>query len=160
MRRFSVDLDVRRYQRLCDRARRLSPNGGVDAVHDAFLETHCFGLEHFEARAHLRVKDQYRKRQRDLQRLIPRDLTQCDIADLAPDPPEAVARREQIAVIRSALRKLSPNYRQVVELRFFKDLPPAEIAKLVGVPVKTVYTRLRRAIERLRGIVLSTHGRK
>lgn len=145
-----MHFDTRHYQRVCERVRRASATRDVDAVHDAFLETYRSGLEYFEARACLRAKDQYRKRRRDLQRLISWNSTHSEVADSAHDPQQTVAQREQITLVRRGVRKLSPNYRRVVELRFFEDLSPAEIANLLGVPVKTVYTRLERAIQRLR----------
>jgi RNA polymerase sigma factor (sigma-70 family) len=49
-----------------------------------------------------------------------------------------------------ALQRLSPQRRAVLVLRFYEDLPHAEIARLVGCPVATVRTRVRRALADLR----------
>jgi RNA polymerase sigma factor (sigma-70 family) len=49
-----------------------------------------------------------------------------------------------------ALLRLSPERRAVLVLRFYEDLPHAEIARIVGCPVATVRTRVRRALADLR----------
>jgi RNA polymerase sigma-70 factor (ECF subfamily) len=50
----------------------------------------------------------------------------------------------------AALRTLSPEQQQVCALRYFADLDLAEIARLTGVPVGTVKSRLHRALQSLR----------
>ncbi len=45
---------------------------------------------------------------------------------------------------------LSPEHRAVILLRFYEDLPPRESARRLGIPVNTVRTRTRRAVEQLR----------
>lgn len=45
--------------------------------------------------------------------------------------------------------RLKPKYREVVLLRFYRQLEVAEIALVAGVPESTVYTRLRRALKLL-----------
>jgi RNA polymerase sigma-70 factor (ECF subfamily) len=56
------------------------------------------------------------------------------------------ARREVVA----AVLRLGEPHRDVVLLRFYEGLPPREAAARLGLPVETVRTRTRRAIERLR----------
>ena len=68
----------------------------------------------------------------------------------APDGVEALERRDQIEV---ALQALTEEYREVVVLRHFADLSYAEISEVVGVPEKTVRSRLFSARQRL-GTVL------
>ena len=57
---------------------------------------------------------------------------------------------EQRARLLAAVRTLPDVYRIVVQKRFFDDLMPAEIAAALGVPIETVRTRLKRAMDRLR----------
>lgn len=59
-------------------------------------------------------------------------------------------RRIEGATIRAALTRLPSSQRQVVELAFFSGLSYPEIADRVGVPLGTVKSRLRLALERLR----------
>jgi RNA polymerase sigma-70 factor, ECF subfamily len=60
------------------------------------------------------------------------------------------ARNEQAARITEALAALEPIYREALLLRFQEDLSLREISALVGVPVPTVASRIRRGLERLR----------
>lgn len=66
-----------------------------------------------------------------------------------PDEVVAAAEAQRRAV--DAVMELDEPYRSTVLLRFFEDLPPSEIASRTGVPLGTVKTRLRRALELLRG---------
>jgi RNA polymerase sigma-70 factor (ECF subfamily) len=55
--------------------------------------------------------------------------------------------------VDAAIRALSPALREVIVLREFEDLEYAEIAKIVGVPVGTVMSRLSRARDKLRSVL-------
>src|SRR5688572_3222100 len=63
---------------------------------------------------------------------------------------EVVAEADALRRVVVAVMDLEEPYRAAVLLRWFEDLPPAAIAARQGVPVETVRTRLRRAVERLR----------
>ena len=71
------------------------------------------------------------------------------------DGVEALEQRDQIQV---ALQALTDEYREVVVLRHFADLSYAEISEVVGVPEKTVRSRLFSARQRL-GILLGGEER-
>jgi RNA polymerase sigma factor (sigma-70 family) len=49
-----------------------------------------------------------------------------------------------------AVERLPPTRRAVVVLRYWADLPHAEIADILGCPVATVRSRLHRALADLR----------
>src|SRR4051794_3807464 len=68
-------------------------------------------------------------------------------AQAAPDTGSAVYSDEVV----TALRKLSPEHRAVVVLRYLLDYTPGEIAKTLGIPRGTVNSRLRRALDQLGG---------
>lgn len=55
--------------------------------------------------------------------------------------------------LRRALAELPPRQRAIVVLRFYEDLPEAEVASLLGCSVGTVKSTASRALVRLRGIV-------
>ena len=63
-----------------------------------------------------------------------------------PDPVEASERRYRV---QQALLALTPEYREVIVLRHFADLGYDEIAATLGVPSKTVKSRLYTARQRL-----------
>ncbi len=66
---------------------------------------------------------------------------------VAPDDTEHVVGSLTIAV---ALRKLSPEHRQVVDHCYLRQRPHSEVAELLGVPVGTIRSRLFYAREAMR----------
>lgn len=72
---------------------------------------------------------------------------------------EAVAAAEQHDRIQRALLALTEEYREVVVLRHFAELSYEEIAEALGVPDKTVKSRLFSARKRLSEI-LAAKGRR
>jgi RNA polymerase sigma-70 factor, ECF subfamily len=84
-------------------------------------------------------------------------------SDLMPDPAEepdapvqadrALAMSQQEARIRSALSLLPPEQADVIRKAFFEDKVHAEIEKELGIPLGTVKSRLRLAINRLRSVL-------
>lgn len=76
---------------------------------------------------------------------------------LVHDDPALDADPELLARLRAAVQQLPDDYRAVVQQRFFEDRLPVAIADALGVPIETVRTRLRRALDRLRAAM--TAGR-
>lgn len=68
---------------------------------------------------------------------------------------QQVAERER--VLRAVLG-LPPRRRAIVVLRFYDDLPEAEIAEALGIRVGTVKSQLSRGLEQLRGELGSLEG--
>jgi len=64
-------------------------------------------------------------------------------------PAELLEASEQRARVQAAILALPPAYREVVVLKYFGELPYEDIAEAVGVPVKTVKSRLHTARQRL-----------
>ncbi len=56
--------------------------------------------------------------------------------------------------VREALKKLSPGEREALALAYFKGYSQTEIARLLGIPLGTIKTRIRSSMNKLR-IVLS-----
>ena len=73
------------------------------------------------------------------------------------DPAALLQRQRTRATVDAAIRALSPALREVIVLREFEDLEYAEIARVVGVPIGTVMSRLSRAREKLSGALTKTH---
>lgn len=74
--------------------------------------------------------------------------------DEAATPDMQVASGQSEVRVREALSKLSADQMRVVELSFFEEKAHGEIAKILGIPLGTVKSRLRLAMNRLR-ILLS-----
>jgi RNA polymerase sigma factor (sigma-70 family) len=73
--------------------------------------------------------------------------------------PDRLAERAELHrdLVDCVLRLREP-LRSTVLLRFFEELPPGEIARLQGVPVTTVRSRLVVALEELRRAFARRHG--
>ncbi|HEU4394495.1 MAG TPA: sigma-70 family RNA polymerase sigma factor, partial [Planctomycetota bacterium] len=67
-----------------------------------------------------------------------------------PPADEIVARGEILRRLVTAVMDLEEPYRATVLLRYFEDQTAAAVAARQGVPLETVRTRLRRALDRLR----------
>jgi RNA polymerase sigma-70 factor (ECF subfamily) len=68
----------------------------------------------------------------------------------APDPLQSALDDERRVLIRHALERLDPKYREVMECSFFEGLSHTEIALKLQKPVGTVKTYLRRGLIQLR----------
>jgi len=76
-----------------------------------------------------------------------------DARDTRPDP-EAVAERNDLkASIAAAMRRLSPEHREILRLRHFMEMSYAEIAVCLAVPEGTVMSRLHGARKSLRRVL-------
>jgi len=69
-----------------------------------------------------------------------------------------VETRERHQAVQSALLTLSVEYREVVVLRHFTDLSYDEIAATLGIPAKTVKSRLYTARQQLGGLLAEWHA--
>ncbi|MDR2890522.1 MAG: sigma-70 family RNA polymerase sigma factor [Alistipes sp.] len=78
-------------------------------------------------------------------------------ASPAPDPEEGIIRSQQWAQFEGHLAKMSPKYRRLVELRFFKELSYEEIAAQLSLPLGTVKTQIHRARTQLCTLI-ATNG--
>ena len=72
------------------------------------------------------------------------DAAPLEPADPAPGPQEALERRERAAALRRALDALSPQHREVLEMRAADGLSYEEIAALLDLTPGTVKSRLAR----------------
>ncbi|MGB1016842.1 MAG: sigma factor-like helix-turn-helix DNA-binding protein, partial [Nannocystaceae bacterium] len=82
------------------------------------------------------------------------DFTDICVANTLPRTPSSLlAHAEEAKLLVVALRKLSLAQQIVLELNAFEGLRGPEIATLLGTPVATVYTHLRRGRLRLDTLV-------
>lgn len=78
------------------------------------------------------------------------DLEDVSLASDEPSSTVIVEQREIVDRVGLALKTLTPDQQEVVRLSFIHDLPHAQIAEKIGIPLGTVKSRLRLAYERLR----------
>lgn len=69
------------------------------------------------------------------------------------DPEENIIKQQKIEAMRGVVEKLKPHYRQLIELRYFKEYSYEEIAQEMGLPLGTVKAQLFRARELLQNIM-------
>ena len=71
--------------------------------------------------------------------------------EIAPD--HALATNEQNARLQLAVLQLSADEQALIALRYFLELPDAEVAETLNIPLGTVKSRLHRTLARLREII-------
>jgi RNA polymerase sigma-70 factor (ECF subfamily) len=75
------------------------------------------------------------------------------IMDEVPDPEEDLIKKQKATLMRSVVTTLKPRYRDLVELRYFKEYSYDEIADELNLPLGTVKAQLFRARELLYNIL-------
>jgi len=71
------------------------------------------------------------------------------------DPEMLLVREVDKQMLRSALEKLPAEFREVIVLREFEEFSYKQIADVVKIPIGTVMSRLARARERLKQILVN-----
>jgi len=75
------------------------------------------------------------------------------LGDRPPDPEQTVIRHEVADALWSAVSELDEQHRLPVILRYYHELPVAEIARILDISEGTVHSRLFNARERMRGLM-------
>jgi len=76
-----------------------------------------------------------------------------DPKETRPDPYEDLARRRLRTALDEAIERLPDDYRELISLRHYGELPYEEIAELKGMPLGTVKNKLFRARQALRDLL-------
>ena len=87
------------------------------------------------------------------------DSLTVNIQSDLPDPEEALINDQKIAVLRGIVNQLKPRYRQLIELRYYKEYSYEEIASELNLPIGTVKAQLYRAKTLLYNIFTKTGNR-
>lgn len=72
------------------------------------------------------------------------------------DPEANMINQQKVLMMRDVVSKLKPRYRNLVELRYFKEYSYEEISKELDLPIGTVKAQLFRARELLYNILNKT----
>jgi RNA polymerase sigma-70 factor (ECF subfamily) len=141
-----------------------SPETAEDVVQEAFLAVWRGAASYERTRGHPRGWLLSVVRNRAIDALRAREVrpkvgaTLTDVASIPAgdgDPADDALRRIDAAAIRDALTSLPPEQRETVELAFFSGFSYPEVAARMGAPLGTVKSRMRLALERLRGLLLA-----
>lgn len=135
-----------------------------DVVHDAFLalwrapeafdaargafRTFFLSLVHHRAVDTIRREERIRARQDRAANLEP--AADEDPSERVVDDDDLSERRREV---REALRDLSAEQRQVLEMAYFRGMTQVRIAEELGIPLGTVKTRTFAALRKLRGVL-------
>lgn len=68
-----------------------------------------------------------------------------DVASESPNPEASCMQKQKAHFMRKMVGQLKPNYRTLVELRYFQELSYEEIAEELNLPLGTVKAQLFRA---------------
>lgn len=79
---------------------------------------------------------------------------ETDPPSRVPSPDESIVLEESRTLLQQALARLAEDYRVVIILRHFLDLSYRQIGEVIGIPEKTVKSRLYTGRHLLRGIIL------
>jgi RNA polymerase sigma factor (sigma-70 family) len=76
-----------------------------------------------------------------------------------PDPEEALINDQKIAILRKIVNQLKSPYREIIELRYYKEYSYEEISNELNIPIGTVKAQLYRAKTLLYNIFVKTGNR-
>jgi len=74
------------------------------------------------------------------------------------NPESVLLQAERTELVRTSLAELTTEYREILVLRELEQLSYREIAKLAGIPLGTVMSRLSRARQQLQQILLDSNS--
>lgn len=75
--------------------------------------------------------------------------TNFDLLSSELNPEQKLEKIQRIAILRQIVDQLKPKYRDLVKLRYFKELSYEEVADALGLPIGTVKAQLHRSREQL-----------
>ena len=103
----------------------------------SLLSTWIFGIARKKA---LTFRARLKAETSDLDNIVP-------LPDHNPNPEDKLIRKD---LVKRALRFLSPEHREVIELTFYSGFSYKEISEIIDCPVNTVKTRMFHARQQLR----------
>lgn len=87
------------------------------------------------------------------------DVVEINIQANTLDPEEKYIKEQRKRLVREVVEQLSPRYRTLIELRYFRELSYQEISDELQQPIGTIKAQLFRAREVLNNILKKTKDR-
>ena len=81
-------------------------------------------------------------------RPVPDELSQEGVSE--PDASQVIALEQEAEKLRTALKRLKPEQREVIEKAYLGELTHQSISEETGLPLGTIKSRIRLGLERLR----------
>jgi RNA polymerase sigma-70 factor (ECF subfamily) len=152
----------------CLKSLGVSESSLDDALQDVFVVVQR-RLSDFDGRAELRTwlyaialrvaRKHWARAHKDSSRMEAVDALPESAAQ-APDLESATASKQRLSLARAALASLDDDKRVVFVLSRIEQMAAPEIANVIGVPLNTVYSRLRAAREAFEAEVRRLQTRK
>jgi RNA polymerase sigma-70 factor (ECF subfamily) len=128
-----------------------------DLLHDVFLEAWRRSADYSPERGSVRAWLMLRTRSRALDRLKSAGRRALDAASAPDEPAQLPGENLDQSRLRQLLERMPEAQRQVVILGYFEGLSSAEISDRLQIPVGTVKSRTRAALEALRDVLGRGH---
>jgi RNA polymerase sigma-70 factor (ECF subfamily) len=160
----AYDALVRQYETLAFRVAYLitrDEHEAADAAQDAFVRAFR-GLGSFRTGQPFRpwllriVTNQALNRLQATKRRVKMAERYAEALNESAEAPSAernLETREQNERLMQAVERLRPDEQGLIALRYFLDLPEAEVAQALNIPQGTVKSRLHRTLAKLREII-------
>ncbi len=87
------------------------------------------------------------------------DSATINIQSDLPDPEESLINHQKIAALKDIVNQLKPRYKNLIELRYYKEYSYEEISTELNLPIGTVKAQLYRAKSLLYNILIKTGNR-
>ena len=115
--------------------------------HEAQIRTWIFAI------ARNQCRDALRRRRADAVSGEEAQARLEDLPDATPLLPERYEHQDFVAWVKRGLAQLRGEDREVLVMTYITELPPVEIATVLGIEVASVRTRRKRALQRLREVI-------
>ncbi|MFN7997979.1 MAG: sigma-70 family RNA polymerase sigma factor [Bryobacteraceae bacterium] len=142
------DLFQQTWLRVMERIRRYDPERNFEAW--LFSVAHNLAVDTWRRLDH-EVRDE---------ELESGEAASSRLPEGGPDALERLLNFERGAILAACMNEIPAIHREVLTLRFEEDMKLEEIADVVGVPLSTVKSRLRRALDGLRVALEQRSGRR
>jgi len=146
-------------------AQSLGPSAAEDLVQDVFVQLWRRASTFDPTRGpfrpwmlqivHFRILNELRHRSRRPQGTPGEEDLLSEWADPTPGPQEEAWEEYRKTAVRRAVESLPPAQRQALSLAFFEDLTHDQVASVLRIPLGTAKTRIRSALLRLKGTLVS-----
>jgi len=87
------------------------------------------------------------------------DIVTINLQSDLPDPEESMINHQKIAALKDIIAQLKPRYRELIQLRYYKEYSYEEISAEMKIPIGTVKAELYRAKTLLYNILIKTENR-
>lgn len=81
------------------------------------------------------------------------DQQAYNVADSSPSPEDKIIKEQNLSSLLQCIKKMKPQYQEVIQLRYFQEMSYQEIADQLGEPLNNVKVKLLRAKKLLAEII-------